>query len=139
MDREQHRRAGTLAASPWPNQACPCQGCGQHIRDLLAEMVPDEHRPGPELKAVVGQRPGGAITCPFCQQAVEYQPDGKTLAPSQLTPLRYSRAKMEARAKDYGSQKSPPHRDMTPEEWIAEEKLMPGALVGYRYAEDGPP
>jgi hypothetical protein len=46
---------------------------------------------------------------------------------------------MEARAKDYGSQKTPPEPDMTPENWIAEEKLMPGALRGYRYTEDPKP
>jgi hypothetical protein len=102
-------------------------------------MVADEDRPEPEFKAVVGQRPGGAITCPFCQAAVEYQADGKTLAPSQRSPLRYSRTKMEARARDYGRQKHPPHPGLTPEEWVAEEKLMPGALMGYRYAEDAPP
>jgi hypothetical protein len=102
-------------------------------------MVPDEDQAKPEFKAVVGQQPGGAITCPFCQGAVEYQADGKTLAPSQQTPLRYSRTKMEARARDYGSQKNSPHPDLTPEEWVAEEKLMPGALRGYRYTEDVPP
>jgi len=53
-----------------------------------------------------------------------------------LEPLRYSRVKMELRAKDYGSQKLPPDPAMTPEQWIAEEKLMPGALFGYRYVED---
>ena len=43
---------------------------------------------------------------------------------------------MEMRPKDYGSQKLPPEDHMTPELWIAEEKLMPGALRGYKYAED---
>ena len=71
--------------------------------------------------------------------AVEYEADGKTLVPSQRTPLRYSRGKMEGRAADYGSQKNPPNPQMTPEEWIAEEKLMPGALQGYTYAEDPQP
>jgi hypothetical protein len=28
---------------------------------------------------------------------------------------------------------------MTPEQWVAEEKLMPGALHGYHYVEDGTP
>jgi hypothetical protein len=46
---------------------------------------------------------------------------------------------MELRAADYGSQKNPPEHGMTPEQWIAEEKLMPGALHGYRYVEDNPP
>jgi hypothetical protein len=32
---------------------------------------------------------------------------------------------------EYGSQKIPPRGDMTPEEWIGEEKLMPGALHAY--------
>jgi len=43
---------------------------------------------------------------------------------------------MEMRARDYGSRKSPPDPTMTPEKWIAEEKLMPGALQGYTYVED---
>jgi hypothetical protein len=46
---------------------------------------------------------------------------------------------MELRARDYGSQKSPPDPAMTPEQWVAEEKLMPGALQGYIYVEDGTP
>jgi hypothetical protein len=46
---------------------------------------------------------------------------------------------MEARARDYGSQQSPPDLAMTPEQWIDEEKLMPGALQGYVYVEDGTP
>ena len=99
-------------------------------------MVANEDQAKPEFKAVVGQKSGGAITCPFCQAAVEYAADGQTLAPSQLTPLRYSRVKLVERAKDYGSQKNSPDPTLTPEEWIAEEKLMPGALLGYKYAED---
>lgn len=46
---------------------------------------------------------------------------------------------METRAGDYGLQKVPPDPSMTPEQWIAEEKLMPGALNGYVYAEDVTP
>ncbi len=46
---------------------------------------------------------------------------------------------MRRRASDYGSQKSPSDPGMTPEQWVAEEKLMPGALRAYHYAEDGPP
>jgi hypothetical protein len=46
---------------------------------------------------------------------------------------------MELRASDYGSQKSPPNLAMTPEQWVAEEKLMPGALLGYIYVEDRAP
>ena len=104
--------------------------------DLLAEMVPNADQTKPEFKALVGQAPGGAITCPHCQGAVEYGVDGRTLMVSTKTPLRYSREKMETRAKDYGSRKNPPDPAMTPEQWIAEEKLMPGALRGYQYVED---
>ena len=128
-----------MPASPWPNQPCPYADCSQLIKDLLAEMVPDIDQVKPEFKAAVMQGPGGAITCPYCQKAVEYEIDGKTLGASTREPFRYSRAKMEARARDYGSQKNPPEPQMTPEEWIAEEKLMPGALKGYRYAEDPKP
>jgi hypothetical protein len=128
-----------MPASPWPNQPCPYLDCGRIIKDLLAEMVPDKDQSRPEFKAVVTQRPGGAITCPYCQKAVEYEMDGKTLGRSSREPLKYSRAKMETRAGDYGSQKNPPDPQMTPEEWIAEEKLMPGALKGYHYAEDPKP
>ena len=46
---------------------------------------------------------------------------------------------MELRARDYGTQKSPPDLAMTPEQWVAEEKLMPGALRGYTYVEDRVP
>jgi hypothetical protein len=91
-------------------------------------MVPNADQAKPELRAIIGQIPGGAITCPYCQQAVEYSTDGRTLVVSTRTPLRYSRAKMELRASDYGSQKNPPDLSMTPEQWVAEEKQMPGAL-----------
>jgi hypothetical protein len=109
------------------------------IRDLLAEMVPNADQARPQFRAVVGQTPGGAITCPYCQRAVDYDGNGRSLVISARTPLRYSRAKMGLRAWDYGSQKSPPDPVMTPERWVAEEKLVPGALQGYIDAEDGPP
>jgi hypothetical protein len=108
----------------------------QLITDLLVEMVPNADRASPDFKAMLGQMPGGAIACPYCQGAVEYKADGKTLAISARPPLRYSRAKMEMRATDYGRQMRPPDPAMTPEQWIAEEKLMPGALHGYVYVED---
>jgi len=76
---------------------------------------------------------------PVLPTAVEYGSDGQSLVVSTRTPLRYSRTKMELRARDYGSQKSPPDLAMTPEQWVAEEKLMPGALQGYTYVEDGAP
>jgi len=91
--------------APWPNQSCPHSGCGQQIRDLLAEMVPNADQVRPGFKAVLGQTPGGAITCRYCQQAVEYDTDGKSLVPSAQVPFRYSRTKMERRARDYGSHK----------------------------------
>jgi hypothetical protein len=122
--------------APWPDQLCPHADCQQPIKDLLAEMVPTAEQATPKFKALVRQLPGGAITCPFCQEAVEYHADGKTLVTSGKAPLRYSRVKMEMRAKDYGNQKTPPEPGMTPEQWIAEEKLMPGALQGYTYVED---
>jgi hypothetical protein len=99
-------------------------------------MVPNAQQATFAFKCVIGQCPGGAITCPYCQGAVEYDVDGKALLISELAPLRYSRAKMEARVSDYGSQKSPPDATMIPEQWIAEDKLMSGALEGYRYVED---
>ena len=58
---------------------------------------------------------------------------------SARQPFRYSRAKMERRARDYGNHKSPPDMAMTPEQLVAEEKLMPGALHLYQYVEDGTP
>jgi len=103
---------------------------------LLAEMVPNTDQTRPEFRAIVGQTPGGAITCPYCQRSIEYNSDGRSLVVSTRIPLRYSRAKMELRARDYGDQKNPPDPAMTPEQWAAEEKLMPGALQGYRYVED---
>lgn len=102
-------------------------------------MVPNADQARPEFRAVVGQTPGGAITCPYCQRAVEYDRDGQSLTVSVRAPLRYSRAKMELRARDYGSQKSPPDPAMTPEKWIAEDRLMPGALREHIYVEDGAP
>jgi hypothetical protein len=102
-------------------------------------MVPNSHQATPEFKAVVSQMPGGALTCPYCQRAVEYEIDGKTLAISARKPLRYSRMKMELRAQDYGKHTSPPNIAMTPEQWVAEEKLMPGALHAYKYVEDNTP
>jgi hypothetical protein len=106
------------------------------ITDLLVEMLPDADRVKPEFKSLLRQEPGGAITCPYCQGAVEYDSDGKTLTVSGRFPLRYSRRKTEIRATDYGMQKTPPDPAMTPVLWIAEEKIMPGALQGYAYAED---
>lgn len=113
--------------APWPHEPCP--HCGLEIRDLLAEMVATADQATPEFRALIRQTPGGAITCPYCQQAVEYDSNGQSLIASARVPLRYSRAKMETRARDYGGQKDPSEPDLTPE---------PGALRGYVYVEDGP-
>jgi hypothetical protein len=99
-------------------------------------MVPDQDRSRAEFKALIRQKPGGAITCPYCQKGVEYGIDGNSLVESSMVPLRFSRTKMEIRFRDYGNQKTPPVLQMTPEQWIAEEKLMPGALCAYKYVED---
>jgi hypothetical protein len=71
--------------------------------------------------------------------AGQYSKDGQTLEVSSRPPLRYSRTKMELRASDYGAHRNPPDMSMTPEQWVAEEKQMPGALLGYVYVEDGTP
>jgi hypothetical protein len=102
-------------------------------------MVPNADQATPEFRALVAQTPGGAITCPYCQQPIEYDVDGTSLMISSRIPLRYSKAKMELRAADYGNQMSPKDPAMTPEQWIAQEKLMPGALQGYNYVEDFAP
>ena len=122
--------------APWPHHPCPYLDCGKLIRDLLAEMLPDSDRGKPELLALVRQMPGRSITCPYFQQAVEYGSDGQSLIASSRTPLRYSRKKMELRARDYGVHRNPPDPSMSAEQWIAEDKLMSGALDGYVYAED---
>jgi hypothetical protein len=125
--------------APWLYQPCPHPDCVRHITDLLAEMVPDPERATPDFKAIMRREPGGAITCPFCERAVEFNIGGTALTVSSRTPLRYSPTKTELRAVDYGMQLDPPHPDMTPVERIAQDKLMSGALHGYVYAEDASP
>src|SRR3989440_5151690 len=93
--------------APWPFQPCPHTGCGQEIRDLLAEMVPNADQAKPEFRALVGQTPGGAITCPYCQRALEYDRDGQTLVVSAQTPLRYSRTKWSCASGITGAKKVP--------------------------------
>jgi hypothetical protein len=98
-------------------------------------MVPDSDQATPDYGALNARKPGGAITCPYCQGPVEYHANGGDLVASSRPPLRYSRAKTEDRAKKYGQvflNKS----DTSPEEWVADDKGMAGALRGYRYAED---
>jgi len=128
------RLAPAKMATPWPNKPCP--HCAQQITDLLAEMVDPARKGTPEQKALIAMRPGGAITCPYCQGAVEYNTAGN-LVQSSLQPLRYSRLLVEQRARDYGFHF---HQDptLTPEAWIEMDKAMPGALRGYTYAEDSP-
>jgi hypothetical protein len=121
-------------ATPWPNKPCPY--CSGHITDLLAEMIDPLKKGSPEQKALIGTGPGGAITCPYCQGAIEYDAAGG-LVPSTRPPLRYSRFLLEQRARDFGThfQGNP---NLTPQEWIELDKAMPGALQGYRFAEDNP-
>jgi len=109
--------------------------CQQTITDLLSEMVPDSDQATSDYKAINGRSPGGAITCPCCQGAVEYDSNGEDLIASSRSPLRFSRAKTEDRARKYG-QVFLNKADTTPEEWVADDKGMLGALRGYRYAED---
>jgi hypothetical protein len=120
-------------ATPWPDKPCPY--CGQIITDLLLEMVPDTDRGTAAYRAINDRKPGGAVTCPYCQQGVEYDQNGDDLVSSSKTPLRYSRAKTEERAKVFG-QIFLNRADTPPEEWAAQDKGMPGAFRDYRYAED---
>jgi|ERR1043165_5264029 hypothetical protein len=120
-------------ATPWPDKPCP--HCQQIITDLLLEMVPDGEQTTADYKAINDRKPGGAITCPYCQAAVEYDANGEDLVQSSRTPLRYSRGKTEGRARSYGTvflNKT----NMTPEEWAEHDKGMAGAFRGYRFAED---
>jgi hypothetical protein len=120
-------------ATPWPDKPCP--HCRQVVTDLISEMVPDSDQAGPDYRALNARKPGGAITCPYCQGAVEYDTNGEDLVASGRSPLRYSRTKTEERARSYG-QVFLNKANATPEEWIADDKGMSGALRGYRYAED---
>lgn len=122
-----------IMATPWPDKPCPF--CGQTITDLLLEMVPDADQVSADYQAINYRKPGGAVTCPFCQEAIEYHPNGDDLVQSNRIPLRYSRPKSEGRARRYGFvflNKA----GTTPEEWVDHDKGMPGALRGYKYAED---
>ena len=65
----------------------------------------------------------------------EYHANGEDLIPSSRAPLRFSRVKTENRARRYG-EIFLNRLGLTPEEWVADDKGMPGALRGYRYAED---
>jgi hypothetical protein len=120
-------------ATPWPDRPCP--HCGKIITDLLMEMVPDADQASSEYRAINARKPGGAVTCAYCQGAIEYHPNGQDLVQSGRVPLRYSRQKTEDRARSYG-QVFLNKADATPGVWIADDKGMPGALQGYRYAED---
>jgi hypothetical protein len=120
-------------ATPWPDKPCPY--CQQVITDLLLEMVPDADRATPDYRAINDRKPGGAITCPYCQQGVEYDVNGEDLVRSGRMPLRFSRAKTEARAKRFG-EVFLNQTDTTPDEWAEQDKGMPGAFRGYQYAED---
>ena len=120
-------------ASPWPDKPCP--HCQQTITDLLSEQVLDADQGTPDYRAINARTPGGAITCPDCQGAVEYAANGEDLVASSRTPLRYSRAKTEDRARKYG-QVFLSKLDATPAEWIADDKGMAGMLEDYKYAED---
>jgi hypothetical protein len=120
-------------ATPWPDKPCPY--CQRIITDLLIEMVPDTDQGTADYKAINDRKPGGAVTCPYCQEAIEYDSNGEDLVRSNRIPLRYSRTKTEDRAKSDGQvflNKS----NTTPEEWVEHDKGMLGAFHGYKYAED---
>jgi hypothetical protein len=120
-------------ATPWPDKPCP--HCGLTITDLLLEMVSAADQSSAAYRAINDRKPGGAMTCAFCQQTVEYAANGDDLVQSNRLPLRYSRARCEDLARRYG-QVFLNQSNTSPEEWLAHDKAMPGALRGYRYAED---
>jgi hypothetical protein len=120
-------------ATPWPDRPCP--HCGKVITDLTMEMVPDADQTSAAYVAINSRAPGGAVTCAYCEGAIEYHANGEDMVQSATRPLRYSRRKTEERAKQYG-QVFLNKPDATPEEWLADDKGMHGALRGYRYAED---
>ena len=92
-------------------------------------------RASPDCKAINNRMPGGAITCPYCQEAVEYDPNGEDLVASNRAPLHYSRRKVEERARIFG-QVFLSKPNLGPEEWAERDKGMPGAFRGYQYVED---
>jgi hypothetical protein len=98
-------------------------------------MVPDTERGTAEYRAINDRKPGGAITCPYCQESVEYDTNGDDLVKSKRVPLRYSRPKTEARAQGHG-RVFLNKQDTSSEEWVEHDKGMPGAFRGYKYAED---
>jgi hypothetical protein len=120
-------------ATPWPDKPCPY--CGQTITDLLMEMVPDADQNTVDYRAIIARNAGGAVTCPYCQGAIEYHSNGEDLVQSSRVPLRYSRPKTEDRARNYG-QVFLNQTVTTAEEWVAHDKGMPGAFRGSHYAED---
>jgi hypothetical protein len=40
------------------------------------EMVPDAVQATPDYQAIIARQPGGAVTCGYCQGAVEYDENG---------------------------------------------------------------
>jgi hypothetical protein len=102
---------------------------------LLLELVPDVERATADYRAINDRKPGGAITCPYCQEGVEYDVNGEDLVQSKRAPLRYSRLKTEGRAEAFG-RVFLKKENTTPEEWAEHDKGMLGAFRGYKYAED---
>jgi len=74
-------------ATTWPDKPCPY--CQQIITDLLVEMVPDTDQGTADHQAINNRKPGGAVTCPYCQEAIAYDVKGEDLVKSGRIPLRY--------------------------------------------------
>lgn len=121
----QQRRHGTRVkvAAPWGVGKCP--HCKRFIEDLLMEMVPKPFTRHPGYRKTIDTKPGGvAVQCPYCGEAVEFD-EQENLVKSDKAPLPYSRQKFEVRTEG-----------LPPEDWVAKEKGMQGALRNHQWEED---
>ncbi len=114
----------------WSLFCCLCQG---YIADALLECLPPEDFASPEGKLLRGMRPGAALACPYCRQAIGFDGQGQLVAADPAwRVLRYSQSAMELKKDTDGA------NSLTLQEWALQYRFQrPGRhlpLVEYPFA-----
>jgi hypothetical protein len=116
-----------------------CLYCQGYIVDALLECIPVAKRSMPAFRLLFNARPGGALSCPYCNGLLGFNDAGQPQVPQPGWPVfRYGRAELEVKKLADGE---PAATALT--DWALRYRFVqPGThrpLVGYTYAEQALP
>lgn len=131
MDPKTRARLAEAVMASVPYWSQPCKLCGGHISDPLLECTAPQGPAGSTLHAM---KPGAALLCPYCHEAIGFNNQGfLDVALKGWPVVKYSKAALEAKKQADGAPAG-----MSLEEWAKNYRFdRPGfkePLKDYPYA-----